>query len=165
LKYSIVKITVDLYAPEATITMLTTKWIAKWESFHSRRIIFPVEPINFIMKHEHLYNCSIVIRDFCHIRLNCMDGSYCGPWDSLMDQILTGVRLDYFLGNELPRIANTAILKAPPYRSGRTHATWLELFEIDQELEHGKMVCELNFDQLVENYKNTKKTNTKETPP
>jgi hypothetical protein len=149
---TLIKFTVDLYEPGAVISPTMVQWIEKWEAFHTRRIIFPVLPTNLLIHSDgEEFRAS---RDFCHIRLTSMDNQYFGVVDGVLDDMLTDTRLDFYLGNELSRIAQTALLKAPPYREGRTFAAWIELWECGPDTGEGKYSSEVLLQQVVDMIEN-----------
>jgi sucrose-6-phosphate hydrolase SacC (GH32 family) len=150
--YALIKVNVDLYAPGAILTPTTIKWLSGWGRFHTRRIIYPVKPLQE-MTDETVGEARIALEDFFHIRFSSMDDEYTGVLDSGMDFIWTNTRLDEFFGEDLHRIAGAAMNKSPHYRECRTYAAWMELWEYDDQKKTGKFISEINFLKLVETIK------------
>jgi hypothetical protein len=142
----IFRIAVDLLAPGAIISTSVAHWYGRWDDFHSNRILFPVTPDN--LWYEHRGEKSEVKKDMAHIRITAIGTSYTGLCNGAADFLLSTHRLDYFLGNELARIVQTAIAKSPPYKYGVAFISWLELWEVDEEKVQGKMVREITDEDL-----------------
>jgi hypothetical protein len=129
MSYVLVKLTCDLYAPGAVIRPKEMEWMEKWSKFHSRRTIYPTQELGTLATIED--NVWIAREDFLHVRINSMDGFYGGVLDSELDYGLANTTLDVFLGDRLRTIAQTALIKAPPFNPvHRTHIAWLELWDV-----------------------------------
>jgi hypothetical protein len=148
-KYVLVKINVDLYAPGAVLSPTTVKWLSGWGAFHSRRILYPVKALQE-MTEETTGGARVAVEDFFHFRFSSLDDEYTGVLDSGLDFIWTHTRLDDFLGENLHRMAAASMNKSLPYKDFRTYAAWMELWEYDEEKKTRKYVTEISFPQLVE---------------
>jgi hypothetical protein len=148
MKQALVKISTELYGPGAVIRNKTLDWIAQWEFGQTRRVLYPAAPLPSLLNPGQ--DRSLVVKDFAHIRFIAIDDIYAGPLDSELDVILASIRLDYFLGPELSRIANTALQKAPPYTESVTYAGWMELWEFDPAKGNGYALREVTMQQIVE---------------
>lgn len=153
MNYALIKVNVDLYAPGAILSPTTVKWLSGWGRFHTRRIIYPVKPLQELTE-ETAGGARVVLEDFFHFRLSSMDDEYTGVLDSGMDFIWTDTRLDQFLGEDLHRFAATAMNKSGSYRDFRTHAAWMELWEYDETAKTGKFAAEIDWRELVEMIEN-----------
>ena len=147
--YALMKVNVDLYAPGAILSPTTVKWLSGWGRFHTRRIIYPVKPLQDLTG-AAVGEARIALEDFFHIRLSSMDDEYTGVLDSGMDFIWTNARLDQFLGEDLHRIAADAMNKSAPYKDYRTHTAWMELWEYNETAKTGKFAAEINWRELIE---------------
>jgi hypothetical protein len=147
MKDALVKLTIDLYAPEARLSTREHEWLKKWDQFPTRRILFPVEPLEYLTKVADAVSELTVVKDFCHLRLTTMDDSYEGLLDSELDHVLTNVRLDYFLGDELFKIAHDALVTSPPFNQFRAHVAWCEIWTFDEE--HLLQRREVSIDRLI----------------
>lgn len=131
---ALVKLTIDLFAPGAELSIRERDWLAGWDKFPTRRIIFPVEPLETLTKVTDPINITrTVVKDFCHLRLTTMDDQYEGLLDSELDHVLTNIRLDHFLGDNMFQIAHDALLRTPPFQQGRAHAAWCELWMFEKD--------------------------------
>ena len=148
MKQALVKISTELYAPGAVVRNRTLEWISGWEASHTRRVTYPPAPLLSLIQPGQ--DKSLVTRDFTHIRFIPIDDVYAGPLDSELDVLLSGIRLDYFLGDELARIAHTGLMMAPPYQEYVTYAGWMELWEFDPARGNGHMLREVTMQQIVE---------------
>jgi hypothetical protein len=148
MKHALVKISTELYAPGAVVRNRTLEWISGWEVLHTRRVTYPPVPLQLLV--DQGQDKSLVTRDFTHIRFIPIDDVYAGPLDSELDVLLSGIRLDYFLGDELARIAHTGLMMAPPYQEGVTYAGWLELWEFDPAKGTGRALREVTMQQIIE---------------
>jgi hypothetical protein len=146
MKYALMKINVDLYAPGAILSSTTVKWLSGWGRFHTRRIIYPVKPLQELTD-ATVGEARIALEDFFHIRFSSMDDDYTGILDSGIDFIWTDTPLQQFLGEDLHRIAATAMNKSGPYRDFRTHAAWMELWEYDER--RGRSIGEVNLNHII----------------
>jgi hypothetical protein len=147
MKHALVKISTDLFGPGARISHRMVQWIGKWDQMTTHRIIYPTVPLTHLMTLDN--DKFLVTRDFIHIRFTPIDDVYAGPMDSELDAVLTHVRLDEFLGEELSRIAQTGLIKAPPYQDGITYAGWMELWEFDEKARKGKSIKEISLQEIV----------------
>lgn len=138
----LLKVTVDLYERGAVISAPTGKWISNWERFHSRRIVFPVEPISALMR-TYEDGISMALQDFCHIRLAAI-GPSCplSTVDGELDLLMADNRLDWILGENLPRMAARAVTISPPYRHNRSFCAWLELWEVNGRKETANFITD-----------------------
>ena len=131
---ALVKLTIDLYAPDATLSTRERDWLMSWDKFPTRRVVFPVEPIEKLTKITDPITLErTVTQDFCHLRLTTMDAQYEGLLDSELDHILTNVRLDRFFGEHLFLISQDALMRTPPFRQFRAHVAWCEVWTFDDE--------------------------------
>lgn len=149
MKYALMKINVDMYAPGAILSPTTIKWLAGWGAFHTRRILYPVKPLQELTG-ETRDGGRVALEDFFHIRLSSMDDEYTGALDSGMDFIWTDTRLDQFLGEELHRIAGAAMNKSVPYRNCHAHAAWMELWLYDETRRKGRCVSPVAFQDILD---------------
>jgi hypothetical protein len=78
-----------------------------------------------------------------------MDNQYFGVVDGVLDDMLTGTRLDFYLYNELARMAQKALFKDPLGPERRIFATWIELWGCDPETGDGKCRSEALLQQVV----------------
>ena len=76
---AIVKFTVDLFAPGAIISPTLTNWFAKYVMFHSRRTIWPVEPLRELLEIND--QGSMALKDFAHVRVTSIMDHYDGITD------------------------------------------------------------------------------------
>lgn len=148
----LIRVNVDLYERGAVISKPTGRWIMGWENFHSRRIVFPVEPIATLMR-TYEDGISMALMDFCHIRLTAVSDAHVLPTcDSQFDFMLTDTRLDWLLGDNLPRMAAKAVTISPPYRYSRSFCAWLELWEVDGRKGMATFVTDqVDFSKLTDN--------------
>jgi hypothetical protein len=151
MKHALVKISTELYAPGAVVRNRTLEWMSGWELQHTRRVIYPVIPLPAYVAWG--VDRSIITQDIAHIRFIPLDDTYAGPLDSELDVLLSSIRLDYFLGDELARIANVGLMHAAPYQEGVTFAAWMELWEFDPVKGKGQALREVTMQQILEKAK------------
>ena len=132
---ALVKLTIDLYAPGAILSPRERDFLMRWNEVPTRRVIFPVEPIEQLTKITDPITIERTVeKDFCHLRLTTMDDQYEGLLDSELDRVLQNTRLDKFLGENLFLIAHEALVKTHPFNAHfRAHVAWTEAWMYDDE--------------------------------
>ena len=151
---ALVKLTIDLYAPGATLSSREREFLMRWNEVPTRRILFPVEPLEQLTKVTDPTTLERTVeKDFCHLRLTTMDDQYEGLLDSELDRVLTNTRLDQFMGDELFKIAHEALIRTPPFNSHfRAHVAWCEFWVYnDEELLFRKEVSMYRLANIVMN--------------
>jgi hypothetical protein len=127
-KPALVKFTVDLFAPGAIISTTLTNWFAKHVAFHSRRTLWPAEPIQELLDINE--QGSMALKDFVHVRVTSIMDEYDGVTDGPLDRMLTIKTIGEIF--DMPRIIGTAIMMAQPYEAGFTRASWVDLYEVQE---------------------------------
>ncbi len=154
----IIRFSVDLLAPGAILPLNLAKLYTSWEEFHSNRIMYPIMPTTKWLDLND--QGGKVLVDCMHIRVTPVGLGFLGPLDGVIDYLLTLVRLDYFMGKELPRVAQKAIKRANPYQHGLATCGWMEIWEVDEEKQTGRGMCDLEYDWLEEILRKERAGNT-----
>src|SRR6188474_3702948 len=105
--YEIIRFAVDLLAPGARITKRLADYYCKWDTFHSLRIMYPVKPMTLLF--DIRADGAKALADLAHVRVTPIGEQHVGFCNGVADLILVDTRLDYFLGNDLPRVINKAL--------------------------------------------------------
>ena len=124
----LVRVNASIYGVGAVLAGPTFKYLSGWENFHSRRIIFPVLP-NEELFHIGELGVISVAQNLVHLRITAVGDSQTIPMcDGHLDWLLTNNRLDWLLGENLPRMGNYAVAHCPPLVDQRSYLAWLELW-------------------------------------
>ena len=143
----IVRFAVEIFQAGAVIHgRRLVKWYTEFDHFHSKRILYPVQPVETLMDIQD--DTATVLQPCAFVRISPIGITFTGPTDGVLDDILTRVRLDFFLGPVLPTAVVWAQRHAAPYKNQRTQYTWLGLFRIDPEQETGEYLGEIPIGQL-----------------
>lgn len=123
----LVKITADLFESGAVISAPMTKWLRGWNTFGSRRIIYPTG--EFLRTYED--GISIAMAHFVHLRITAIGTSMpASLFDGEFDFLMADNRLDWLLGENLPRMVKKA-MENFKVLDRRALCGWLELWEVD----------------------------------
>ena len=145
--YEIVKFTVDLFAPGAVLSTTLTNWYAQRTKFHSCRTIYPPTGLEQLL--DFAIDGTMAKQDFFHIRVTAMGDSWDGVTDGIIDHMMADRLVDDVFANELDRIAQRALLKAPPYVLNKSFVSWIELYEVDKDEQAVKFIREVSVNEIA----------------
>ena len=101
------------------------------------------------------------LADLAHVRVTPIGEQHVGFCNGVADLILVDTRLDFFLGNDLPRVINKALISSRPYQFGKTSSSFTEIFLVDENTQTGKFVADFSYLIL----KQLAKQQNKDKPP
>jgi hypothetical protein len=126
------RVNASIYSTGAVLHEASFKYLSSYDVHHSRRLIFPVLP-NEELFHIGELGVISVAQPFVHLRITAVGDSRTIPMcDGHFDWLMIENRLDWLLGEDLPRMGNYAVAHCPPLVDGRSYLAWLELWEVDE---------------------------------